>query len=139
MSGRYAGELKKLFMEVNLAFRNAALQVVETIIRAIDHESKTLSNRDLLEIWREGGFRVDGNSDAHLPHELAETAINLLILRKYGRTLFSSSDPQTMCRERLRPLYNRVPVQSWRSNIQILRQPFSTPATIAYLLAFLIN
>ena len=126
-------------MEAKLAFKNAALEVVETIIRAIDNESRTLSNRDLLAICRDGGFTVDGNSDAHLPHELAETAINLLILRKYGRILLSSSDPQTMCRETLRPLCNRVPVQSWRSNTQILRQQFSTPATIAYLLAFLMD
>ena len=126
-------------MEVKMAFQKAALEVVETILRAIDSESETLSNRDLLTICRDGGFRVVGNSDAHLPHELAETAINLLISRKYGRILLSSSDPQTMCRETLRPLCNRVPVQSWRSNTQILRQQFSTPATIAYLLAFLMN
>jgi len=126
-------------MEANLAFKNASLEVVETIIRAIDNESKNLSNRDLLAICRDGGFTVDGNSDAHLPHELAETAVNLLILRKYGRILLSSDDPQTMCRETLRPLCNRVPVQSWRSNTQILRQQFSTPATIAYLLSMLMN
>ena len=126
-------------MEAKLAFKNAALEVVETIIRAIDNESKNLSNRDLLAICRDGGFTVGGNSDAHLPHELAETAINLLIVRKYGRILLSSSDPQTMCRETLRPLCDRVPVQSWRSNTQTLMQQFSTPATIAYLLAFLMN
>jgi predicted RNA methylase len=126
-------------MEAKLAFRNAALEVVETIIRAIDDESRTLSNRELLSICRDGGFTVDGRGDAHLPHELAETAINLLIFRKYGRILLSSSDPQTMCRETLRPLCDRLPVQSWRSDTQILRQQFSTPATIAYLLAFLMD
>jgi predicted RNA methylase len=139
MGGRYAAKSESLFMEAKVAFKNAALEVVETIIRAIDNESKTLSNRDLLEICHAGGFTVDGNNDPHLPHELAETAINLLILRKYGRIFLSSSDPQTMCRETLRPLCNRVPVQSWRSSTQILRQQFSTPATIAYLLAFLMN
>ncbi len=126
-------------MEAKLAFKNAALEVVASIIRVIDNESGTLSNRDLLAICRDEGFTVNGNSDAHLPHELAETAINLLISRKYGRILLSTSDPQTMCRETLRPLCDRVPVQSWRSNTQILRQQFSTPATIAYLLAFLMD
>jgi hypothetical protein len=39
----------------------------------------------------------------------------------------------------LKPLALRLPTQTWRSREQMERQQFSTPAAVAYLLAYLLN
>ncbi|MBK7804225.1 MAG: class I SAM-dependent methyltransferase [Chloracidobacterium sp.] len=39
----------------------------------------------------------------------------------------------------LRPLQERLPTQTWRSETQIIFQQFSTPAAIAFLAAYLLN
>ena len=124
-------------MEDKLAYSGILHKIVESIIGKIDGKLQVLANRDLLTICGEAGFIGEG--DAHLPHELIETAVNRLILGKYGNRLLSSDEPERMCRETLRPLCGRLPTQSWRSSNQIIRQQFSTPPAIAYLLAYLMN
>ncbi len=65
--------------------------------------------------------------------------MNLLILKKYGRDLLASEDPIEGVSTVLRPLQKRLPTQTWRSETQIAYQQFSTPVTIAYLAAYLLN
>lgn len=114
-------------------FRN----IIEQVAGIIDSERK-ISNKELIEISK-GCSGFDYNVDAHVYHEIAETALNLLILKKYGRDLLASADPIEAVSTVLRPLQKRLPTQTWRSETQIAYQQFSTPATIAYLAAYLLN
>jgi len=126
-------------MKAKLTQPGSLFKIPETIVETI-REKETLANRDLLEICGEREFIADTSNDPHLPHELAETALNPLIQQKYGRnSMLKGNDPERECLETLRPLCNRLPVQSWRSGTQIMLQQLSTPAVIAYLMAYLMN
>ena len=111
--------------------------LIEQVAGIVDSERK-ISNKELIEICKEAGV-FDSNIDVHIYHEIAETALNLLILKKYGRDLLASTDPIEELSTVLRPLQKRLPTQTWRSETQIVYQQFSTPATIAYLAAYLLN
>lgn len=111
--------------------------LIEKVAGIVDSERK-ISNKELIEICKLcSGF--DFNVDAHVYHEIAETALNLLILKKYGRDLLVSIEPIEAVSTILRPLQKRLPTQTWRSETQIAYQQFSTPATIAYLAVYLLN
>lgn len=111
--------------------------LIEQVAGIVDSGRK-ISNKELIEICK-GCSGFDFNVDAHIHHEIAETALNLLILKKYGRDLLSSTDPIEGVSTVLRPLQKRLPTQTWRSETQIAYQQFSTPATIAYLAVHLLN
>ena len=97
-----------------------------------------VSNKKLIEYCREYcGF--DSATDSHFYHEVAEAALNLLILRKYGHKLLGSKEVVESVSSYLRPLQKRLPTQTWRSETQITYQQFSTPAPIAFLAAYLLN
>ncbi len=118
--------------------RSKLLTIVEKITAIIDAEKKKITNRELLELCAASGMPSLSN-DPHLCHEIAEVAINYLIRSEYGEDLLSSVHPATTCAEILRPLQKRFPTQSWRSETQITYQQFSTPASIAYLAAYLLS
>lgn len=107
-------------------------------IAAIIDSGSELNNRELLTVCCDFGVNVLA-PDPHLGHEISETAFNYLIATKYGKPLLSSDNPDTACYEILRPLQQRLPTQSWRSEAQVTYQQFSTPAPIAYLAAYLLN
>ncbi len=111
--------------------------LIEQVAGIVDSERK-ISNKELIEICKGAGV-FDSNIDVHIYHEIAETALNLLILKKYGRDLLASTDPIEVVSTVLRPLQKQLPTQTWRSEAQIAYQQFSTPATIAYLAAYLLN
>ncbi len=116
---------------------NSFLNLIEQVAGIIDSERK-ISNKELIEICNGfGGF--DFSVDAHVYHETAETALNLLILKKYGRDLLESTDPVEAVSTVIRPFQKQLPTQTWRSETQIAYQQFSTPATIAYLAVYLLN
>ncbi|HQZ97574.1 MAG TPA: N-6 DNA methylase [Pyrinomonadaceae bacterium] len=99
---------------------------------------RTISNRELIEVCKGHGV-FEWNVDPHFYHEIAETAINLLIGEKYGPDLLVATDPIKAVSTILRPLQKRLPTQTWRSETQIAFQQFSTPVQIAYLAAYLLN
>ena len=111
----------------------------ETIISRIDNEKKPLRNRELLEICRESADILSGEANPHLCHEIAEAALNSLIRRKYALNLLAAENPIEVVLDLLKPLALRLPTQTWRSREQTERQQFSTPAAVAYLLAYLVN
>lgn len=111
--------------------------LIEEVAGIVDSERK-ISNKELIEICKEAGV-FDSNIDVHIYHEIAETALNLLILKKYGRDLLASTDPSEAVLTVLRPLQKQLPTQTWRSETQIAYQQFSTPVPIAYLAANLLN
>lgn len=114
------------------------LSLIDRIGCIIDTEAKPITNRDLQELCNAEG--IDGFSiDPHLCHEIAETALNFRLWTRYGKQLLSSCKPSTACSDILKPLQKRLPTQSWRSETQVAFQQFSTPASIAYLAAYLLN
>jgi len=111
----------------------------ETIIDRIDNEKKSLTNRELLEICCESADFLSGEANPHFCHEIAETALNLLIRRKYALNLLAAENPAEIVLDLLKPLALRLPTQTWRSREQMERQQFSTPPGVAYLLVYLLN
>ena len=112
--------------------------LIDRITAIIDIENRPITNRELLELCSLSGVE-SLSADRHLCHEVAETALNHLIKTKYGKQLLSATDPPISCSGMLRPLLKRLPTQSWRSDSQVTYQQFSTPASIAYLAAYLLN
>lgn len=78
-------------------------------------------------------------TNPHFFHEIAEGAVNFLIKENYAQHLLAATNPAKACGEEIRRLADKLPTQTWRSGEQITRQQFSTPPTIAYLLAYLMN
>ena len=114
------------------------VSLVEQVAAIIDTHERQITNRELLVLCEAAG--VHGlSTDPHLCHEVAESALNLLVATKYGKRLLSSTDPSTSCTGTLKPLQKRLPTQSWRSATQTTYQQFSTPASIAYLASYLLN
>ncbi|NJM52098.1 MAG: hypothetical protein HC846_01115 [Blastocatellia bacterium] len=111
----------------------------ETIIDRIDNEKKPLTNRELLDICRPVADILNGESNPHHAHEIGEAALNLLIRRKHAKNLLTTENPIELVRSLLKPLISCLPTQTWRSQKQIGWQQFSTPPTIAFLLAYLLN
>ncbi len=112
-------------------------ELVESIAYIIDRGSN-ISNKQLIEICKDCDS-IDWASDTHIYHEIAEAALNLLVSRKYGRELLAYADPVEAVSKVLRPLQERLPTQTWTSGDQIIFQQFSTPITIAFLAAYLLN
>lgn len=111
--------------------------LIERVAKIADGELP-MSNRELIELCKEYGV-FESTVDSHIFHEIAETALNSLIQKKYGRYLLAAADPVEAVSTMLRPLQKRLPTQTWRSETQITYQQFSTPAAIAYLVAYLLN
>ncbi|MDI1242875.1 MAG: N-6 DNA methylase [bacterium] len=116
---------------------NSLTSLVERIAKIADGVLP-ISNKELIELCKEYGA-LESTVDSHIFHEIAETALSLLIQKKYGRELLSRPDPAEVVSKVLRPLQKRLPTQTWRSETQITFQQFSTPAAIAYLTAYLLN
>lgn len=108
------------------------------IVNRIEHRAEKISNRELLDICGEASDFLSRDADPHFCHEIAEAAINLLIRKKYAEELFAANTPES-CTTILKTLAARLPTQTWRSREQTIRQQFSTPPAIAYLLAYLVN
>ena len=117
--------------------RTSLSDLIEQVAGIIDSD-RTVSNKELIQFCA-GCGAFDLNADAHIYHEIAETALNLLILKKYGRDLLASMNPIEELSTVLRPLQKRLPTQTWRSETQIAYQQFSTPVTIAFLATYLLH
>ncbi len=102
-------------------------------------KSQTLKNKDLIEICRSNGIDfITTANEVHLIHELLETTINQSIVKNFNRqSLTEECQSQTL--ERLTNLLKSCPPQSWRGLEQIRLQQFSTPPTIAFLMARILN
>lgn len=117
--------------------QHCSFATIERIVEIIDAQKRGITNRELLAICAE--YNEFYLVDPHFSHEIAEAALNFLIATKYAKDLLSSNAPAAACADILRPLQKRLPTQTWRSNDQITYQQFSTPVTIAYLAAYLLN
>lgn len=110
---------------------------IEKIIYQIDCAERVLENKELLQICGGTENLMGGEFNPHFCHEIAETALNLLILTKYPKNL--TENPLKFLRQNLKPLVSRLPTQTWRSREQISFQQFSTPPAIGFLLVHTLN
>lgn len=126
---------------MNINFQNLEQlnECLEAIVDRIDRRAEKISNRELLEMCSEANDFFSRDTNPHFCHEIAEAAINSVIKEKYAEELLASSNPPKSCTTVLKPLAARLPTQTWRSHDQNIRQQFSTPPAIAYLLAYLLN
>lgn len=113
----------------------SVINIIREIIYLIDDRKINLTNQDLLNICEPLGKIFSRELNPHAPHELAETALNLIIQEKYAEHLQNSNQPREEYQKILKPLISRLPTQTWRSKEQITFQQFSTPPAIAFLLA----
>jgi predicted RNA methylase len=111
------------------------ITIVREIIYLIDERKISLTNQDLLKICEPLGKILKSELNPHTPHELAETALNLIIQEKYAEQLQNSNQPSEEYQKILKPLISRLPTQTWRSQAQIALQQFSTPPAIGFLIA----
>jgi predicted RNA methylase len=109
------------------------------IIKRIDVFKQSLTNQELFAVCREVADFLRNEINPHFVHEIAETALNYIILTKYAKPLLYAENPQEALKNVLKPLVSRLPTQTWRSREQNSRQQFSTPPAIAYLLIYLLN
>ena len=117
----------------------ALKNIVDAIIYQIDDKKLSINNRQLLQLCQKETDLFKTDTDPHIFHELAETALNKLIKEHYTEQLLRSPNPTYELKQILKPLCDRLPTQTWRSNNQIIHQQFSTPPQIAYFLSYLIN
>lgn len=110
---------------------------IEEIIYLIDFAKRTLENRELLQICGEAENILREVFNPHFCHEIAETALNQLILKKYAKS--SNENPIEFLQQNLKLLVSRLPTQTWRSREQISFQQFSTPPAIGFLLVHTLN
>lgn len=113
----------------------SVIKIIREIISRIDEQKIILTNQKLLNICEPLGKIFGAESNPHTPHEIAETALNTIIREKYAEQLLNSKQPCEEYRNILKPLVSRLPTQTWRSREQISFQQFSTPPTIAFLVA----
>ncbi len=112
--------------------------VVESLIVRMVDGNNAINNRELINLCQ-NFVKTLTTIDPHIYHEIAETALNLLIKRQYARSAEAENEPQKLAAEILKPLAARLPTQTWRSREQTIRQQFSTPPPIAFLLSYLVN
>lgn len=98
--------------------------------------SKPLTNGNLIEICRAREIKFAGiRNETHLIYEILETAINLYIIRNFDRADLIEDKNAERTLKNLERILEKCPPQSWRGNERIRLQQFSTPPTVAYLMA----
>lgn len=112
--------------------------LIECLIDQIDNQKPAITNKELINLSRNYVERLT-EADPHIYHEIAETALNLLIKRKYAKCRLAETDPIEFVAKILKPMAARLPTQTWRSREQGARQQFSTPPAIAFCLSFMVS
>lgn len=97
------------------------------------------SNKQLIEICADYhiGLIDSARGEAHFVHEILEAAVNLYLSETESLKSFTVNQQKTTL-ERLEKLTNGLPPQSWRGEDQVKLQQFSTPPTLAFVLATLL-
>src|ERR1044072_6071901 len=85
-----------------------------------------------------GGTRAEGKYTARDAYDALEVAVNKYLLQKHARELMQMDACDALVSV-LRPLLKRLPRQSDRTLEQTELQQFSTPPTLAYFVARLLD
>ncbi len=97
------------------------------------------SNKELIEICAGLNINViDDKCEAHLIHEILETAINCHLLQTFNTGLTKKENKFKILAE-LENLTKNLPTQSWRGEEQLIYQQFSTPPPVAFVMAQLLK
>lgn len=118
-------------------------EILKKIINEISEifeAEKMLTNLELLEVCkREGIGNFTNEQDNHFAHELAEVAANIQVSKRYCRSKFKENKNISEIISGLENLEERMPLQSWRSSEQVRLQQFSTPPSVTFLMAKILN
>ena len=118
----------------------AKLKIAIDKMASLLETEATVSNAELIEICRKSGLDLIAQKQGtHLIHEVLETAINAQICKNYRLSKFDDKDTNLQILGELSDLLKKLPPQSWRGEDQIRMQQFSTPPTIAFLMAWVLN
>src|SRR5258706_9435615 len=85
-----------------------------------------------------GGSRAQGRYTPRDAYDAVEIAVNNYLLERHGAQLMQMDVTEALASV-LRPLMKRLPTQTDRTLEQTELQQFSTPPTLAYLAAQLLN
>src|SRR5215831_2112307 len=111
-----------------------------TELHALIARGNVLDNPELTKIANRlfRGTRSQGKYTPRHAYDALEIAVNKYLLEKHAQILMRM-DPATALTSVLRPLIRRLPTQADRTAEQSELQQFSTPPTISYLAARLLN
>lgn len=113
--------------------------IIEKLAEHIKHQKDPINNKELLELCQTATNSLFESVDPHIFHEIAETALNLLIKKYWAQELLISNESAKDVTEIIKPITQILPTQTWRSPQQIKFQQFSTPPAIAFLIAQTLN
>lgn len=115
---------------------NIAVQSTENVV----NKKAELTNASLLKVLKEQGIYITGKqNEGHLIHEILEVAVNNHISKKYLEKFEWRSQSDLEVLGKLKTIERQIPTQTWRGEEQIKLQQFSTPPSVAYLLARILN
>ncbi|MFL6284438.1 MAG: strawberry notch-like NTP hydrolase domain-containing protein [Pyrinomonadaceae bacterium] len=86
-----------------------------------------------------GGSRMQGTFTPKYVYDCVEVAVNELLLEQEAHALMGMADPALGLDHVLRPLLAQLPTQTDRTQEQQLLQQFSTPPTLAFIAARVLN
>jgi hypothetical protein len=86
-----------------------------------------------------GGSRMRGTFSSKYAYDVLEVAVNGLLLDDGARALMGMEDPLLGLTHVLRPLLEQLPTQTDRTHEQQLLQQFSSPPTLAFIAARVLN
>ncbi|HLM61561.1 MAG TPA: hypothetical protein VK308_12215 [Pyrinomonadaceae bacterium] len=109
----------------------AAIETVKSRLSKDDFPD----NKQLARICKDYDISlIDSGGDPHLIHEILETAVNTYLSEaEWIKPLNTKNKHDILAR--LENLTSKLPPQSWRGQEQIGLQQFSTPPTLAFLMA----
>lgn len=86
-----------------------------------------------------GGSRMRGTFSSKYAYDVLEVAVNGMLLNKVACALMGMEDPLLGLTHMLRPLLGQLPTQTDRTHEQQLLQQFSSPPTLAFIAARVLN
>ncbi len=86
-----------------------------------------------------GGSRMRGTFSSKYVYDCFEAASNRVLLETHARTLMAMVDPRVGLEHVVRPFLSQFPTQVDRTLEQQLLQQFSSPPTLSYLAARVLN
>src|SRR5919205_577338 len=86
-----------------------------------------------------GGSRMRGTFSPKYAYDVLEVAVNGMLLGDRARALMGMEDPLLGLTHVLRPLMGQLPRQTDRTHEQQLLQQFSSPPTLAFIAARVLN
>jgi predicted RNA methylase len=121
------------------ALRCGIDELVEELAERIE-KGESFDNPKLTETADRafGGTRAEGKYTARDAYDALEVAVNKYLLEKHARALMQINVCGALASV-LRPLLKRLPRQSDRTLVQTELQQFSTPPTLAYFAARLLD